>query len=74
MSVKNLLKEFMNDPREVHAFMHGVYDGFLESKGLSEVTKNLEDVKRELHYAKFGYAVGFLLKAFLIYKIGRAIA
>lgn len=55
---RELLDEFCNDPAEVHATMHGVYEGIIGEGKLSEFTMSLEDVKNELHYARFGFVVG----------------
>ncbi|OYT64172.1 hypothetical protein B6U67_00790 [Methanosarcinales archaeon ex4484_138] len=58
---KKLLEEFMNDPAEVHAVMHGIYAGLTEWKGTESMIGN-PDVQKEPHYFKFGYVVGTLLR------------
>lgn len=56
------LKEFCNDYAEKHAFMHGFYDGFTKMRGLSERTKNDNEVKNEYHYAELGFVLGYISK------------
>ena len=58
--------EFCNDYAEIHALIHGFYDGFTKMRGLSERTKNDHEVKKEYHYAELGFLLGFSAKILTI--------
>lgn len=54
------LKEFMNSPKEVHAFIFGLYDGLHPVK--TGAHKDNKDIKEEPHYYSGGVLVGEFLK------------
>jgi len=56
---------------EIHAFIHGLYCGLTEWRGIDSETMKNEDVKKEPHYAKAGYIVGTLLRVAIIVLLAR---
>jgi len=60
--------EFLNDPAEIHAFVHGLYAGITEWKG-AQLPDN-PDVQKEPHYFKGGYCVGTLLRWIFLLLLG----
>lgn len=66
MKIQELpLGEFANDPAEVHAIMHGFYAGFFRFDP-RKIPTDIEDVKGETHYYKFGYVCGWIGKLWII--------
>lgn len=51
--------EFANDPAEVHAIMHGFFRGFFRFDP-RKIPIDIEDVRGETHYYKFGYIIGWV--------------
>jgi hypothetical protein len=68
---KSLIKEFLNDPAEVHSFVHGLYAGVTEWKG-AQLPDN-PDVKKEPHYFKGGYLLGTFIRWVAIVILGSKI-
>ncbi|RLG32919.1 hypothetical protein DRN97_06235 [Methanosarcinales archaeon] len=64
--------EFLNTHAEVHAFVHGIYAGLTEWKGIDSETMKNPDVIKEPHYAKGGYILGTFLKIAIILLIGKS--
>lgn len=58
--------EFLSTYAEIHAFIIGIAYGISRKKGLDDIPKNNEDVKKEYHYACTGYVIGEVLEAVLI--------
>ena len=55
------LKEFMNDPKEWHAFVEGFSEVFCFWRERHELEGELlEDPKSEHHYYVFGRTIGFV--------------
>jgi len=54
MSRRELLREFLNDPAEVHAVWHGFYTSV---RSLNPKPK-YDDSKEEPHYWRLGYLSG----------------
>ena len=73
MEKKTLLNEFLSTHEEVHAFVHGIYAGLTEWKGLDDKTMKNPDVILEPHYAKGGYVLGTVLRVAIILLIGKQI-
>ena len=63
---KELLNEFLSTHQEVHSFCCGCYCGLVEWKGLDSDTLQNPDVISEIHYAKFGYIIGTILRLVMI--------
>ena len=59
-------KEFLSTYAEIHAFVHGIYAGMTEWKGIDCMTLQNPDVKKEPHYAKGGYILGTFLRIAII--------
>lgn len=57
MTRGNLIDEFANSPKEVHALFLGFFDGFFGR----EPRKTQKDAEKEPHYYEFGYFVGWLV-------------
>lgn len=70
---KRSMDEFLSTHEEVHAFVHGIYAGLTEWKGLDSETMRNPDVQKELHYAKGGYVVGTVMRVVIILLIGKII-
>lgn len=73
MSKSSLLSEFLSTHEEVHAFVHGVYAGLTEWKGLDDKTLANPDVILEIHYAKGGYVLGTVIRVMIILLIGKSL-
>jgi len=58
---------------EIHAFVHGLYCGLTEWRGIDSETMRNEDVRKEPHYAKAGYVVGTLLRVAIIVLLARSL-
>jgi len=67
------ISELFSSYEEVHAFVHGLYAGFVEWRGIDSETMRNEDVKKEPHYAKAGYIVGTLLRVAIIVLLARTL-
>lgn len=67
------LGECMNTYKEKHAFIHGIYAGLTEWKGIDSVTMKNPDVVDEEHYAKGGYVIGVILRVTIILLIGKTV-
>jgi len=57
----------------VHAFVHGIYAGLTEWKGIDSETMQNPDVIQEPHYVKGGYILGTMLRVGIILLIGKQI-
>jgi len=60
------ISEFLSTYAEIHAFIHGVYSGITEWKGIDSATMQNPDVQKEVHYAKGGYILGTFLRIAII--------
>ena len=67
------ISELFSSYEEIHAFIHGLYAGFVEWRGIDSETMRNEDVKKEPHYAKAGYIVGTLLRVAIIVLLARTL-
>jgi len=64
------LREFLSTYAELHAFIHGIYSGIVEWKGIKETVWKNEDCKKEPHYVKGGYILGtFIRWIFIIFLV-----
>ena len=66
---KELLNEFLSTHQEIHSTILGIYCGLTEWKGLDDETLKNPDVMAEIHYAKFGYAIGTILRWIIILSL-----
>ena len=73
MSQSGLLSEFLSTHEEIHAFVHGIYAGMTEWKGIDSETMKNPDVVVEPHYCKGGYILGTILRVGIILLIGKQI-
>ena len=73
MRQSSLLNEFLSTHAEVHAFVHGIYSGLTEWKGIDSETMQNPDVVLEPHYAKGGYVLGTMLRVGIILLVGKQI-
>ena len=55
-------REFLSSYSELHAFIHGIYSGLVEWKGIKETVWENEDCKKEPHYVKGGYIFGTIIR------------
>ena len=62
MRIKKLFREFLSNYSELHAFVHGIYSGLVEWKGLKETVWEDEDCRKEPHYVEGGYILGTLIR------------
>jgi len=67
------IDECFSSYAEIHAFVHGLYCGLTEWRGIDSETMKNEDVKKEPHYAKAGYIVGTLLRIAIIVLLARSL-
>ena len=56
------LREIFSTYSELHAFVHGIYSGIVEWKGIKEATWENEDCEKEPHYVKGGYVLGTIIR------------
>ena len=68
-----LLSEFLSTHAEVHAFVHGIYAGLTEWKGIDSKTMQNPGVILGPHYTKGGYILGTMLRVGIIFLIGKQI-
>jgi hypothetical protein len=54
VSRRELLREFLNDPKEVHALFNGFYKSVMSLKQ----RPNLKDSQDEPHYWRLGWLLG----------------
>ena len=71
--MSNSLNEFLSTYEEVHAFVHGIYAGLTEWKGIDSETMKNPDVVMEPHYAKGGYVLGTMLRVAIILLVGKIV-
>jgi len=64
--MSNALKEFLDDPEEIHAFVNGYYIGFVEWKAPSKYNNG-----KERHYWQGGFILGWLSKVAIIVYFGQ---
>ena len=62
MTQLSIFKEFLSTYQEIHAFIHGIYAGLTEWKGLEEAIWDNEDCYSEPHYVKGGYILGTIMR------------
>ena len=71
--MSGLLNEFLSTHEEVHAFVHGIYAGLTEWKGIDSETMKNPDVVGEEHYIKGGYILGTVLRVAIILLVGKMV-
>ena len=71
MSVK--ISELFSSYAEIHAFVHGLYCGLTEWRGIDSETMRNEDVRKEPHYAKAGYIIGTLVRIAVIVAVAKLV-
>lgn len=67
------LKEFLSTYAEIHAFVHGIYAGLTEWKGIDSETMKNPDVVAEIAYTKGGYVLGTILRVAIILLVGKMV-
>lgn len=55
-----IMDEAFNDPEEIHAFINGMYTGFVEWKGIPTLPQ------KEKHYFQAGWLIGVITKYIII--------
>jgi hypothetical protein len=73
MNRKGLLDEFLSTHEEIHAFVHGIYAGLTEWKGIDSETMKNPDVIAEIAYTKGGYVLGTLIRVAIILLVGKTV-
>ena len=73
MKKQDLLAEFLSTHEKVHAFVHGIYAGLTEWKGIDSETLKNSDVVAELHYARGGYVLGTIIRVAIILLVGKTV-
>lgn len=67
------ISELFSSYAEIHAFIHGLYCGLTEWRGIDSETMKNEEVQKEPHYAKAGYIVGTLLRIAILVMLARTL-
>ena len=67
------IDECFSSYAEIHAFIHGLYCGLTEWRGIDSETMKNEEVQKEPHYAKAGYIVGTLLRIAILVMLARTL-